>query len=209
MCSEFSSPPALDETNLSSPLPSSRPTFPYLLTASRLSASLSSSPPDITLLIYAALRASDAFHTLHSRYPGLLPPSSSPDADEHDPVLLEKDAEELEGLARKIVGGWKGEERWEGLPTDEVTGESGEERVWKKLGEVCREMCVAFFPAFPLSLSNHVPNSSLFLLTQPLLRYLTSPLIFPSPPPSPPPATTASAPLQPRPSRKHPPSSAG
>ncbi|BGP19641.1 hypothetical protein JCM10213_000099 [Rhodosporidiobolus nylandii] len=92
-----------------------------------LSAASFQTPPDISLHIYASLRAADAFHATHSRYPGILPPGGDDASD------LEKDAVELEGLARGLVKEWKGDEDWSMYGVEE-------EGVWEKLGEVCREI---------------------------------------------------------------------
>ncbi|GAA6042459.1 hypothetical protein JCM8097_008468 [Rhodosporidiobolus ruineniae] len=81
-------------------------------------------PPDLSLHLYTALRASSLFFASHARYPG--DGVSSPEE-------LEKDAAELEGLARGLLSGWKGEEDWAGVGVEE-------EGVWEKLGEVCREI---------------------------------------------------------------------
>ncbi|GAA5866109.1 hypothetical protein JCM8547_000601 [Rhodosporidiobolus lusitaniae] len=91
---------------------------------------------DTSLFVYLALRAADAFYLLHSRYPGSYPSFSFPSSA--TPEALEADALELEGIARKLLIEWKGEEKWE-----ETVGwdeEEQGEKVWRKVGEVCREI---------------------------------------------------------------------
>ncbi|GAA5895368.1 hypothetical protein JCM6882_006233 [Rhodosporidiobolus microsporus] len=94
-------------------------------TGALLSAASFQSPPDRSLYIYLALVSSTHFHATHGRYPGSV--------DSATPEELEKDAQELEGIARGVMEGWKGGEGWAEYGVEE-------EEVWKTVGEVCREV---------------------------------------------------------------------
>ncbi|GAA5826748.1 hypothetical protein JCM11251_002879 [Rhodosporidiobolus azoricus] len=94
-------------------------------TGQLLSAASFQSPPDRSLYIYLSLLASTSFHLRQGRYPGSI--------DSATPEDLEKDAQEVEEIAKALLEGWKDGENWAHMGVEE-------EEVWKTLAEVCREI---------------------------------------------------------------------
>lgn len=115
-----------------------------------LSSASFQEPPDISLYIYAALRASSLFYAAHAPH-RRLPGTASPEGD--PTYKCEEDAQELTNLAEGLMRQWIGEE-------DLATTVGIDEASWKEtLANVCKEVYVTD----PPSLFSQSPPSSLCL----------------------------------------------
>lgn len=99
---------------------------------SLLSSASFQDPPDISLHIYAALRASSLFYTAHE--PHRLPGTASQEGGGDPAYKCEEDAQELTEMAERLMRQWIGEE-------DLATTVGIEEASWKEtLANVCKEV---------------------------------------------------------------------